>query len=63
MERMHSVDPDYRDKALVDKVGITPDTKEQVRYAQSNSAVGGNAYFMANEIQYRNDQQRRMQKN
>ena len=28
MERMHSVDPDYRDKALVDKIGITPDTKE-----------------------------------
>ena len=57
MERLYSVEKDYRDKRLIEKVGINNKTKGEVNIMQAYSPVGvaGNAYFLANEIQFKKD--------
>ena len=57
MERLYSVEKDYRDKRLIEKVGINKQTKDEVNGLQAYSpvGVGGNAYFLANEIQFKKD--------
>ena len=65
MERLQSVEKDYRDKQLIEKIGIPGQIKSDVNKMQSYLPDGGagNAYFMANEIQFKNDQERRMKRN
>lgn len=60
MEKMKTSDPEFQDRKLVQKVGITQDTSQRVERLQANSPVGGNAYFIANEAQFKRDQQRRV---
>ena len=47
---------------LVEKVGIDPKTKNQLKTLQEDHPIGGNLYFELNRIAYTNDIERRKRK-
>ena len=47
---------------LVEKVGIDPKTRDQLKTLQEELPIGGNLYFELNRIAYKNDIERRKRK-